>query len=384
MEDGSKEVQAVITSHIPRKTLRKLKSSKAKKPGMSEAIPPPKSSGNVQPKGVPENLKPLLRAIREIRVGDVRKLLPLVEKADLSHWRDSKGMTALGLAISYSPKAIRIIKLLLEAGADPNVPSDAGSDRTPLFHARTAEHAELLLKYGADPNYLAQNNLSDGIWTPMASFISNDEVELVKLGLSYGGRVPDVRMGGTRNLTLLEYAKEFSHAVYPLLVEAGEAPGSRDQKPGEGPEVQTTKLTSNEPAKDQNVKTEEDFTVEDLLKRGWTHTLIDHFLGREDYRNPVNHFRNYSGKKVFIRRRVELVEASPQFESSFMASAKRRQISDAAVDEIRARIAELRTRREELIESSIRVPSKEELVLREAAELLSQARSRGYRTPHKC
>jgi hypothetical protein len=28
--------------------------------------------------------------------------------------------------------------------------------------------------------------------------------------------------------------------------------------------------------------------------------------------------------------------------------------------------------------------SKEELVLREAAELLSRARSRGYRTPHKC
>ncbi len=50
--------------------------------------------------------------------------------------------------------------------------------------------------------------------------------------------------------------------------------------------MQTTKLTSNEPAKDQNVKTNEDFTVEDLLKRGWTRTLIDYFLGTEDYRNP--------------------------------------------------------------------------------------------------
>jgi hypothetical protein len=148
--------------------------------------------------------------------------------------------------------------------------------------------------------------------------------------------------------------------------------------------VQTTKLTSNEPAKDQNVKTNEDFTVEDLLKRGWTRTLIDYFLGTEDYRNPVDHFRNYSGKNMFVQRRVELIEASPEFERSFVASAKRRKMSEAAVDEVRARIAELRTRREELIESSIRVPSKEELVLREAAELLSRARSRGYRTPHKC
>jgi len=267
----------------------------------------------------------------------VRRLLPLVDKAHLSHWRDYRGMTALGSAVTSwnSKKDVRDIKLLLEAGADPNVPSDARSDWTPLFHAQTAEHAELLLKYGADPNYLATNKQSGGIWTPMARFISSDEVELVKLGLAYGGRVPDVKMGGTRQLTLLEYAKEVGKACYPLLVET---------KPGEGSEVQTTKLTSNEPAKDQNVKTNEDFTVEDLLKRGWTHTLIDHLLGREDYRNPVNHFRNYSGKKVFIRRRVELIEASPEFEGAFVASAKRRKMSEAAVDEVRARIAELRAK----------------------------------------
>jgi hypothetical protein len=136
--------------------------------------------------------------------------------------------------------------------------------------------------------------------------------------------------------------------------------------------------------KDQNAKTEEDFAVEDLLKRGWTRTLIDHFLGREDYRNPVNHFRNYSGKKVFIRRRVELVEASREFECSFTASAKRRKMSEAAVDEVCARIAELRANRDQLRESNIRVPSKEELTLRAVADLFSQARALGYRTPHKC
>jgi hypothetical protein len=80
--------------------------------------------------------------------------------------------------------------------------------------------------------------------------------------------------------------------------------------------------------------------MEDLLKRGWTRTLIDHFLGTEDYRNPVDHFRNYSGKNMFVQRRVELIEASPEFERSFVASAKRRKMSEAAVDEVRARIAE--------------------------------------------
>jgi hypothetical protein len=136
--------------------------------------------------------------------------------------------------------------------------------------------------------------------------------------------------------------------------------------------------------KDQNVKTEEDFTVKDLLKRGWTHTLIDHFLGREDYRNPVDHFRNYSGKKMFVRRRVELIEASREFECSFTASAKRRKMSEAAVDEVRVRIEGLRANRDRLRESNIRVPSKEELVLRDVADIFSQARARGYRTPHKC
>lgn len=79
-----------------------------------------------------------------------------------------------------------------------------------------------------------------------------------------------------------------------------------------------------EPSK---AETTEDFTMDDLRNRGWTRTLIDNFLGTEDYRNPVDHFRNYSGKKMFIRRRVELIEASPEFESAFMASAKTTQDS---------------------------------------------------------
>jgi ADP-ribosylglycohydrolase len=62
--------------------------------------------------------------------------------------------------------------------------------------------------------------------------------------------------------------------------------------------------------KNSESHTNKDFTVEDLLTRGCTRTLIERFLEPEDYRDPVNHFRNYSGKKMFQRRRVELIEAS--------------------------------------------------------------------------
>ena len=64
--------------------------------------------------------------------------------------------------------------------------------------------------------------------------------------------------------------------------------------------------------------TNKDFTVEDLLTRGWTRTLIERFLEPEDYRDTVNHFRNYAGKKMYQRRRVELTEASAEFEAAFI------------------------------------------------------------------
>ena len=51
--------------------------------------------------------------------------------------------------------------------------------------------------------------------------------------------------------------------------------------------------------KNSESETNRDFTVEDLLTRGWTLTLIERFLGHEDYRNPVDHFRNYADKKMF-------------------------------------------------------------------------------------
>jgi hypothetical protein len=43
--------------------------------------------------------------------------------------------------------------------------------------------------------------------------------------------------------------------------------------------------------KNSEFQTNRDFTVEDLLTRGWTRNLIERFLDPEDYRDTVNHFR---------------------------------------------------------------------------------------------
>ena len=126
-----------------------------------------------------------------------------------------------------------------------------------------------------------------------------------------------------------------------------------------------------------------DFAVEDLLTRGWTRTLIERFLEPEDYRNAVDHFRNYAGKKMYQRRRVELTETSAEFEAAFILSAKRRKLAPKRIDATCTRIQELRENRDLLREANIRVLSREEIVFRKIAELFEQARALGYRTPHK-
>ena len=135
--------------------------------------------------------------------------------------------------------------------------------------------------------------------------------------------------------------------------------------------------------KNSDSETDKDFIVEDLLTRGWALTLIERFLGREDYRDPVDHFRNYAGKKMFQRRRVELTEASVEFETAFIVSAKRRRLPPERIDATCTRIRELRQSRDQLREANIHVLSQEEIVFRTIAELFEQARARGYRTSHK-
>ncbi len=64
-----------------------------------------------------------------------------------------------------------------------------------------------------------------------------------------------------------------------------------------------------------------------LKERGWTDTLIKNFLGDHDAIESVNHYANFSGKKVYKLTRVKSIEAKDEFVAAFMKSAKRRRLT---------------------------------------------------------
>lgn len=123
-------------------------------------------------------------------------------------------------------------------------------------------------------------------------------------------------------------------------------------------------------------------TVVDLHARGWTRTMIEQMLGREDDREPVNHWLNFQGKKVYNRQRVEAHEATEVFRTSFRRSASRRRLSASAVEAVISRSIDLEKRNAHLY--LVSMPTERERLLREAANVFTEARRRGYRTPHGC
>jgi ankyrin repeat protein len=86
--------------------------------------------------------------------GDQERVEELLRKdASLARRLDS----ARGSPLSYAAVAgyVHIVRLLLEHGADPNMPEDGAPNGAALFNASCGNHIEvarLLLQHGADPN----------------------------------------------------------------------------------------------------------------------------------------------------------------------------------------------------------------------------------------
>lgn len=74
--------------------------------------------------------------------------------------------------------------------------------------------------------------------------------------------------------------------------------------------------------------------IVELCDRGWTLKLIEKFLGDEDRRDAVNHWANFSGKKIYLTTRVVAAEAMREFEVDFIRSANRRKLSREFVDSV--------------------------------------------------
>lgn len=127
------------------------------------------------------------------------------------------------------------------------------------------------------------------------------------------------------------------------------------------------------------------YTVAQLCEMGWTKGLINRFLGRPDRLFPVNHWRNFHGKKAWLVSTVELIEMTQGFEAAFLHSAKFRLIDTDEIERVLERIYDLR---ESCTLTPVQIESDFERRLEacaaQTAELFNDARFRGYRTPHKC
>jgi hypothetical protein len=123
--------------------------------------------------------------------------------------------------------------------------------------------------------------------------------------------------------------------------------------------------------------------VQDLYARGWTESLIRKFLGVPDRWKPVDHFRNYTGKRTYFLERIEVAEAADEFRHAYQSSLKRRGIGPDGQAAFRAAREEtlgaVQAWRQQLAPKDLESLG----ILTAAAGELEAARKRGYRTPHR-
>jgi len=71
--------------------------------------------------------------------------------------------------------------------------------------------------------------------------------------------------------------------------------------------------------------------ISELGRRGWTRDLVKKLLGDPDRWDPVLHWKNYRGKRMYSLTRVERFECAVEFE----VSLARRNLSASETEQIR-------------------------------------------------
>ena len=162
--------------------------------------------------------------VKAAEMGDHKKLQELLSSgADVN----SRYYADTALIRAIVTKRIDTVKLLLEAGANPNLPSAQG---TPLYHAVTVASSPdivaLLIKYGADVNLVYEKGSEK--WPPLNAAIrwtlspESKQVEIARLLIKAGANLEQANAhGGTPLRTALDGNR---YHLVKLLLEAGADP----------------------------------------------------------------------------------------------------------------------------------------------------------------
>jgi uncharacterized protein len=173
-----------------------------------------------------ENVDPLVKelsdAVRQGFESDLDKVKEIIDKGVDVNGFNEYGCTSILCAVSFGLNKISTVRILLKAGANPNL-GDDDSDETPLMRAMNDEVCSLLIDAGANVNAQRSNGLTalmitSGIWGRLKKM----EV-LIKAGANVNVKDEDGK-------TALMYAAEQSDflAKVKLLVEAGADINAKD------------------------------------------------------------------------------------------------------------------------------------------------------------
>lgn len=157
-----------------------------------------------------------------VSIGDYLTSTPLlIKNPDLLNSYSADGFTLLGLAAYFGHYSL--VKLLLEKGANPNIPSNNQFKVAPIHSACSVsnyEITELLINNGVNVNARQVHG-----YTPLHSTAHNGKVELSKLLIDSGA---DVNAKADDGKTPLSIALEKGFKEISELIEShGGSPAAR-------------------------------------------------------------------------------------------------------------------------------------------------------------